>query len=502
MLDARGDRRATPRPSSSRRSRSSTPSAPRSAATASGSTCRWRSSSGSRARRRSRSCSSATTSPSATPRGEPISILELLYPLLQGYDSVAIDSDVELGGTDQKFNLLLGRDIQQAYGVEAAVDPDDADPARAPTACGGCRSRSATTSGVTEPPEEIFGKLMRVPDEAMPVYYELLLDEPFDAGAPAGRVEAAPGAALVAPATTGRTRRAAAEAHFDRLHVERGLPGRDRGGAAARRGPGAPARRCCATPSGSRRSEARRLLAQRRACSSTASRCGDELDVPADRLDGARGAGRASAASSASPTCRSRDARSLAPPGAILPARSTGRSQSSDCARAILVGPARRPAQARRVEERSPRSEGAAVFENSTACATRVFGARGRVQVRTVGRFERRQDLETSRQVRGSARCTDDGHSTELTTLSTDSGHRLASVRRIDTQVFYGEFDPGSGRTLAACLTHASGATNQGFGLGQSRERVSNTWVTCPDDSGQPGETRANTGCAPSTSVE
>ena len=50
-------------------------------------------------------------------RGEPISILELLYPLLQGYDSVAIEADVELGGTDQKFNLLLGRDVQQAYGV-------------------------------------------------------------------------------------------------------------------------------------------------------------------------------------------------------------------------------------------------------------------------------------------------------------------------------------------------------------------------------------------------
>ena len=61
--------------------------------------------------------------------GEPISVLELLYPLLQGYDSVAIEADVELGGTDQKFNLLLGRDVQQAYGRAAAVDPHDADPA-------------------------------------------------------------------------------------------------------------------------------------------------------------------------------------------------------------------------------------------------------------------------------------------------------------------------------------------------------------------------------------
>ena len=68
------------------------------------------------ARRRSRSCSSATTSPNAGRPSEPISMLELLYPLLQGYDSVAVRADVELGGTDQKFNLLLGRDIQRAYG--------------------------------------------------------------------------------------------------------------------------------------------------------------------------------------------------------------------------------------------------------------------------------------------------------------------------------------------------------------------------------------------------
>ena len=56
--------------------------------------------------------------------------------MLQGYDSVAIEADVEFGGTDQKFNLLFGRDVQDAFGQRAAVDPDDADPARAPTACG------------------------------------------------------------------------------------------------------------------------------------------------------------------------------------------------------------------------------------------------------------------------------------------------------------------------------------------------------------------------------
>ncbi len=70
--------------------------------------------------------SSATTSPSGLPRRTPVSMLELLYPLLQGYDSVAIKADVELGGTDQKFNLLLGRDIQRAYGQHEQVDPDHA----------------------------------------------------------------------------------------------------------------------------------------------------------------------------------------------------------------------------------------------------------------------------------------------------------------------------------------------------------------------------------------
>ena len=62
-------------------------------------------------------------------RSEPISALELLYPVLQGYDSVAIEADVELGGTDQKFNLLFGRDVQESFGDAAAVGADDADPA-------------------------------------------------------------------------------------------------------------------------------------------------------------------------------------------------------------------------------------------------------------------------------------------------------------------------------------------------------------------------------------
>ena len=70
---------------------------------------------------RSRGCSSATTSRSATQAGKPISIMEFLYPLLQGYDSVAVEADVELGGTDQMFNLLVGRELQRDRGQEPQV---------------------------------------------------------------------------------------------------------------------------------------------------------------------------------------------------------------------------------------------------------------------------------------------------------------------------------------------------------------------------------------------
>lgn len=107
----------------------------------------------------------------------PISILELLYPLLQGYDSVAVDADVELGGTDQKFNLLLGRDVQSDYGKPEQVI------LTMPILPGidGVRKMSKSLGnyiGVTEPPAEIYGKTLRLPDEALGTWYELLLGEP------------------------------------------------------------------------------------------------------------------------------------------------------------------------------------------------------------------------------------------------------------------------------------------------------------------------------------
>ena len=106
--------------------------------------------------------------------GEPISILELLYPLLQGYDSVAVKADVELGGTDQKFNLLLGRDVQRAYGQPEQVI------LTMPLLTGLDGERKMAKSlgnyiGVTEPPDEMYGKTMSIPDESLPDWYALLL---------------------------------------------------------------------------------------------------------------------------------------------------------------------------------------------------------------------------------------------------------------------------------------------------------------------------------------
>ena len=105
----------------------------------------------------------------------PISIHEFLYPLFQGYDSVALRADVEFGGTDQKFNLLVGRDLQRAYGQEPQVVMTT------PLLVGldGVNKMSKSLGnyvGITEPPEAIFGKMMSISDGLMILYYELLSD--------------------------------------------------------------------------------------------------------------------------------------------------------------------------------------------------------------------------------------------------------------------------------------------------------------------------------------
>jgi tyrosyl-tRNA synthetase len=106
---------------------------------------------------------------------QPIAIHELLYPLLQAYDSVALKADVELGATEQKFNLLVGREIQREYGQPSQVI------LTMPILVGTDGERKMSKSlgnyvGITEPPGEMFGKLMSIPDALMWSYYELLTD--------------------------------------------------------------------------------------------------------------------------------------------------------------------------------------------------------------------------------------------------------------------------------------------------------------------------------------
>jgi tyrosyl-tRNA synthetase len=157
---------------------------------------------------------------------EPISMLELLYPLLQGYDSVAVHADIELGGTDQRFNLLLGRDVQRAYGQPAQAI------LTMPMLVGidGHRKMSKSLGnqiGITDAPEEMYGKTMAIPDAAMGDYYRLLLGrEPADEGSP----EPSPRDAKRALARElvswlhSAEDAAAAERHFERVHVEGEAP--------------------------------------------------------------------------------------------------------------------------------------------------------------------------------------------------------------------------------------------------------------------------------------
>lgn len=109
---------------------------------------------------------------------QPISCHEILYPLMQAYDSVALKADVELGGTDQKFNLLVGRDIQREYEQEPQIV------LTMPLLEGldGVEKMSKSLGnyvGITEPPEQIFGKIMSISDDLMFRYYELLTDLPM-----------------------------------------------------------------------------------------------------------------------------------------------------------------------------------------------------------------------------------------------------------------------------------------------------------------------------------
>lgn len=113
----------------------------------------------------------------------PISLTELLYPLMQAYDSVAIDADVELGGTDQLYNLLMGRQVMEYY----AKQPQCVVTTPLLVGTDGSIKMSKSVGnyiGVTDSPAEMFGKTMSIPDHLMPDYYSLLLDRPMPEGEP------------------------------------------------------------------------------------------------------------------------------------------------------------------------------------------------------------------------------------------------------------------------------------------------------------------------------
>jgi tyrosyl-tRNA synthetase len=165
--------------------------------------------------------------------GRPISIMEFMYPLLQGYDSVAVEADIELGGTDQLFNLLVGRELQRAWGQE----PQIAVTVPLIEGLDGVQKMSQSLGnyvGITEPDDEMFGKLMRIPDELIGKYLRLVAWVPSDEVA---RTEEAMAAGSAKPNDEKRAMARSvvdlyhgagagerAEEGFNRVHRDRELP--------------------------------------------------------------------------------------------------------------------------------------------------------------------------------------------------------------------------------------------------------------------------------------
>jgi tyrosyl-tRNA synthetase len=211
----------------------------------------------------------------------PVSLLELLYPLMQAYDSVELRSDVELGGTDQLFNLMLAREIQAAYGQSPQVVMT------LPLLAGldGERKMSKSLAnhiGVADPPEEQFGRTMSIPDAALGEWYRLLAPgEPPPAGHPAddkrrlGR--------LIADRFHGAGAGERAEAHFNRVVRDRRAPEEMPTVALAQGTVHLPALLADGLGVASR-SEARRLIAGGGV--TLDGQPVTELDLPAEALDG------------------------------------------------------------------------------------------------------------------------------------------------------------------------------------------------------------------------
>jgi len=215
---------------------------------------------------------------------EPISLLELLYPVLQGYDSVCVQADVELGGTDQTFNLLMGREIQQAYGQAPQVV------LTVPLLTGidGVQKMSKSFGnqiGVTEPPDEMYGKTMRIPDEQIEPWFSLLLGQEPPPGAGPRDAKRALSRALVTRFHDADAA-SAAEAAFDRIFVAHQLPAEIEEAIVRSQNGTVHLPAVIADVFGRSRSEARRTLAQGGVKLDGETLAADVLDLPASALDG------------------------------------------------------------------------------------------------------------------------------------------------------------------------------------------------------------------------
>src|SRR3954463_4409637 len=151
--------------------------------------------------------------------GEPISVSELLYPLMQAYDSVAVESDIELGGTDQLYNLLAGREIMEAYGLE----PQLVLTTPLLLSWDGAKMSSSVGNNIplTMAPEEQFGRTMRISDDQLPEWYRLVMDQEPPAGDPLEAKLAL--ARWIVARSHGDEAARAAEDHFTRV-VREGPP--------------------------------------------------------------------------------------------------------------------------------------------------------------------------------------------------------------------------------------------------------------------------------------
>lgn len=215
---------------------------------------------------------------------EPISLLEFLYPVLQGYDSVMVRSDVELGGTDQTFNLHMGRALQTTFGQP----PQIVLTMPLLTGLDGTRKMSKSFGnqiGITDPPSEMYGRTLSIPDELIASWYDLLLARtPPDELGPRDAKRAL--ARALVERFHGSAQALEAEADFDRKFIDRGLPDEIEEVALAANGGTLHLPQVIVELFGGSRSEARRMLAQGGVKLDGEALPAEPLDVAADVLDG------------------------------------------------------------------------------------------------------------------------------------------------------------------------------------------------------------------------